>query len=111
MRWLRFFLAALLLFMYARMPAQHLMNGDRQENFDRNWKFLLGDHQNASTTGFNHGNWRTLDLPHDGSMEGKIAATNPSGADGGYFLTGINWYRKTFRLGQQLQQKKKRYLF
>jgi len=106
MRWLRFFLAAFLLFTYAGVPAQHVVNGHRKQNFDRDWKFLLGDHQNASATGFNDGNWRTLDLPHDWSIEGKIDSTNPSGGDGGYFPTGIAWYRKTFRLGQLLQQKK-----
>ena len=106
MKSLRFFLAAFLLFTYAGVPAQHVMNGDRKQNFDSDWKFLLGDHQNASATGFGDGNWRTLDLPHDWSIEGKIDSTNPSGADGGYFPAGIAWYRKTFRVGQQLQQKK-----
>lgn len=106
MRSLRFFLPAFLLFTYAGVPAQHVVNGHRKQNFDRDWKFLLGDHQNASATGFNDGNWRTLDLPHDWSIEGKIDSTNPSGGDGGYFPTGIAWYRKTFRLGQLLQQKK-----
>ena len=106
MKSLRFFLAAFLLFTYAGVPAQHVMNGDRKQNFDSDWKFLLGDHQNASATGFGDGNWRTLDLPHDWSIEGKIDSTNPSGADGGYFPAGIAWYRKTFRVGQQLQQKR-----
>jgi beta-galactosidase len=47
-----------------------------------------------------------VDLPHDWSIEGKTDAKNPSGNDGGYFPTGIGWYRKTFKFPSLLQQKK-----
>lgn len=39
---------------------------------------------------------RTVDLPHDWSIEGRPDANNPSGAGGGFFPAGVGWYRKTF---------------
>ena len=38
----------------------------------------------------------SLSLPHDWSIEGTTAADAPSGGDGGYFPTGVGWYRKEF---------------
>jgi len=68
----------------------------RKQLFDYDWKFILGDPSNASTSNFEDKNWRLLDLPHDWSIEGIIDKSNPSGGDGGFFPTGIGWYRKTF---------------
>jgi beta-galactosidase len=66
--------------------------------FDSNWKFCLGAQTEASSSSFNDSNWRTLDLPHDWSIEGKIEKTNPMGSAGGYFPAGEGWYRKTFEV-------------
>ncbi len=68
----------------------------REVNFNSNWKFFQGDNEKASHPDFDDNEWRTLDLPHDWSIEGRPEATNPSGNDGGYYPTGIGWYRKTF---------------
>jgi len=103
---LRFFLPAILFLTYVTGSAQNVIGNARKQNFDRDWKFLLGDNQNARNSDFNDAGWRMLDLPHDWSIEGKTDAKNPSGNDGGYFPTGKGWYRKTFRLPLQLQQKK-----
>jgi beta-galactosidase len=65
-------------------------------NFDADWKFALGDHKNAGKAGFNDNSWRTLNLPHDWSIEGKNLETEPGGGNVGYFPTGVGWYRKTF---------------
>ncbi len=37
-----------------------------------------------------------MNLPHDWSIEGRPEEANPAGNDGGYYPTGIGWYRKTF---------------
>jgi len=71
---------------------------ERQQLFDFNWKFKLGNAPEASAKDFNDQDWRTLDLPHDWSIEGKISPENPMGGDGGFFPSGIAWYRKTFNV-------------
>lgn len=64
--------------------------------FDGHWKFALGDNKTAMEPGFDDKAWRTIDLPHDWSIEGVPDRQNPSKGPGGYFPTGIGWYRKTF---------------
>ena len=69
---------------------------NREVNFNENWKFFLGDTAAASRPDFADNHWRTLDLPHDWSIEFRPEEANPAGNDGGYYPTGIGWYRKTF---------------
>ena len=68
----------------------------RETNFNFGWKFQLGDTADASRPDFDDSAWRSLDLPHDWSIEGTPEADNPMGNDGGYYPAGIGWYRKTF---------------
>ena len=77
----------------------------RKHLFDCQWKFSLGDDSTASAIHFNDETWRDLDLPHDWGIEGQIDPENPSGNDGGYFPTGIGWYRKTFNVPSKWQGK------
>ena len=67
-------------------------------DFDSGWKFALGDQKSAQTAGFNDRSWRSLDLPHDWSIEGENLQDNPGGGSIGYFPMGIGWYRKTFNV-------------
>ena len=60
------------------------------------WKFKLGDRSQAADPEFDDASWRTLDLPHDWSVEGDFDPSNPAGNDGAYLPTGIAWYRKQF---------------
>lgn len=76
-------------------------------SLDAGWQFTLGDPAGAEVPGFDARNWRTLDLPHDWSIEGTPAEDAPGGGRIGFFPTGIGWYRKVFRLprtakGQQV---------
>ena len=50
----------------------------------------------AESPSFSDASWRTVDLPHDWSIESKPDKDNPSGAGGGFFPAGMGWYRKTF---------------
>jgi beta-galactosidase len=68
----------------------------RKQLFDNNWKFFLGDASSAGAKVFDDNNWRSLDLPHDWSIEGKVDQKNPTGGGGGYFPAGTGWYRKKF---------------
>ncbi len=70
--------------------------GRSVENFDKGWKFYLGDERKAIDPAFNDADWRLLNLPHDWSIEGKFDEKNPSGQGGGALPGGIGWYRKTF---------------
>src|SRR6185312_101268 len=68
------------------------------QDFDNNWKFILDSTHNYSETNVKDNNWRTLNLPHDWSIEGNFSEDNPAGASGGALPGGIGWYRKTFTI-------------
>ena len=63
---------------------------------DAGWKFFLGDPAGAEVPSFPDASWRSVDLPHDWSIEGVPDQKNATGAGGGFFPAGIGWYRKTF---------------
>jgi beta-galactosidase len=80
---------------------QHLL-------MDLNWKFIQSDVKDAEAPGFNDTNWRTLNLPHDWSIEGEFKQDAVTKGAGGYLPTGIGWYRKHFSIsaiskGQQFR--------
>src|SRR5688572_15829240 len=64
-------------------------------DFNDNWKFFLGDDAKFSSEHFKDEKWRTLDLPHDWSIEGEFSEKHPAGTHGGALPGGIGWYRKT----------------
>ena len=64
---------------------------------DSSWKFFLGDPSGAEAPAYADSSWRTVDLPHDWSIESRPDKDNPSGQGGGFFPNGTGWYRKTFR--------------
>ena len=65
------------------------------ELFDLGWKFQLDAPQEAAEPGFDDSSWRTLDLPHDWSIEAVPDSDAPAGNAGGFYPTGLGWYRKT----------------
>ncbi len=67
--------------------------------FDSGWKFNLGDDAAAKQPAFNDASWRSLDLPHDWSIELPMNQSAQGGeVTGGFFSHGIGWYRKNFTL-------------
>ena len=62
-------------------------------NFNRDWKFRLGDHPGAEAESFNDAKWESIGLPHSFSM--------PYFAAGNAFHVGYGWYRKRFELPSQ----------
>ncbi len=70
-------------------------------SFDPGWRFYKGDVQGAEKAVFDDSEWRTVDVPHDWSIEGPFAAKNPTGGAGGYLPAGVGWYRKHFSLTQE----------
>lgn len=78
-----------------------------ESSFDDNWKFKKGDLTGAEQISFNDKLWRTVDLPHDWSIEpiegqtpGKVIGPFTKESQGatstGYTVGGTAWYRKTF---------------
>lgn len=65
-------------------------------DFDLGWKFHLGDVVGGQHPALDDSRWRSLDLPHDWSIEGEFSASNPAGPGGGALPGGVGWYRKTF---------------
>lgn len=77
-------------------------------SMNQNWNFQLGDVPDAYKTDFNDGNWRKLNVPHDWSIELPLDEKAPSKGSGGFAISGISWYRKTFKMpsfkpGQQVR--------
>ncbi|NVM67207.1 beta-galactosidase [Mucilaginibacter sp. SG538B] len=101
----RITIATLLLAYSVLSFAQSSVGSGRKQLFDYNWKFNLGDDSLARLRDFNDNAWRNLDLPHDWSIEGSVSPKNPTGGAGGYFPTGIGWYRKTFKVAPEWKGK------
>ncbi len=74
--------------------------------FDNDWKFYKGDAPGAEAASFSDNDWRSLNLPHDWSIEGPYDRANPTSRGGGYLPAGVGWYRKTFSLAASDVAKK-----
>lgn len=62
--------------------------------FNDNWKFQLAL---DSTGAFpSNNNWRTLQLPHDWSIEGDFSASHKTTFNQAALPAGIGWYQKDF---------------
>ena len=78
-----------------------------RQNFDKDWRFLLGDSAQMARVDYNDSWWRRLDVPHDWAREGDFFVGNPSGAGGGALPGGIGWYRKHFQVnGEEVKREK-----
>ena len=73
---------------------------------DSNWKFQPGDVSGAEARAFDDQGWRTVQLPHDWSIEGRPEKDNPTGAGGGFYPAGTGWYRKTFTAPEEWKGKR-----
>ena len=65
------------------------------ESLDKGWQFKLTDATIDELAGVE--GWRTLDVPHDWSIEGEFDRSNPTGQGGAYLPAGIGWYCKTIK--------------
>ena len=75
-------------------------------NFNRDWKFFLGDTATAKSPEFNDVAWRSLNLPHDWSIEGDFSEKHNTTFNQGALPAGVGWYRKTFTLPQATVNQK-----
>lgn len=66
-------------------------------NFNREWRYVQGDHPNAESTTYSDDNWETIGIPHSFSIPYFMSKD---------FYEGYGWYRKTFRLKTRDLQKR-----
>lgn len=74
-------------------------------SLNRSWRFVTSDKIEFRWMPPDDSRWRTLDLPHDWSVEAPRAADNPSTASGGYFRMGLGLYAKTFTAPEEWRGK------
>ncbi|MCX6238017.1 MAG: DUF4982 domain-containing protein [Bacteroidia bacterium] len=67
---------------------------------DYNWKFILSDVKDAENPVYDDAKWRTLNLPHDWSIEGEFKENAATNGSGGYLPAGVGWYRKLLNLSE-----------
>ncbi len=78
-------------------------------NLNKRWKFKLSDSTSYNAIDFDDANWRTLDVPHDWSIEFDYSKTN-SGRNA-WLPGGIAWYRKTIAIPKSYSNKEFRIVF
>jgi len=89
----------------------------RDRLFDSDWRFLRGDAARAEQPSFDDSGWRTLDVPHDWSIEDlpadedqsdRIGPFDPEETQNKHFtgntVGGVGWYRKHFTLDESGKQ-------
>jgi beta-galactosidase len=79
----------------------------RSQNFNNNWKFTLTKTDiQANDPAFDDAAWRSLNLPHDWSIESDFSNKNPASPGGGALPGGLGWYRKSFSLDKSYEGKR-----
>lgn len=78
----------------------------RSTLFNDGWKFNLGDVPDAKNKNYDDKSWRSLTLPHDWSIEQDFNKNSPSTHEGGFLDGGVGWYRKSFVLPKEMEEKK-----
>src|SRR5208283_4735912 len=71
-------------------PRQHVV-------FNRDWKFLIGDHPGAESRAYNDASWEPIMLPHSFNLPYFRSAD---------FYVGYGWYRKHFQAPASWRQRR-----
>lgn len=74
------------------------------QKINDNWKFILDDEKNNSSTQYDDTGWQVVNLPHDWSIKEQLSPTLASAT--GYLPGGIGWYRKTLNIPQDKKGEK-----
>ena len=89
---------ALLLFLFVVPTVNANPRPGKTVSFNESWQFYLGDVADGQRVDLDDSRWRTLNVPHDWSIEGRFDEKNPAGTGGGALPGGLGWYRKSFSL-------------
>lgn len=101
-------------------------DGTRNIDFNDDWQFYLATRTPTVNTGgvknglqdpagapstaeiinpaFDASSWRTVNVPHDWSIEGQKVSSSSNSQ--GYLQGGLGWYRKNFVLPETMSEKK-----
>ncbi len=88
----------------------------RTTSFDDGWHFIKDSIAGAEAPGYDDSDWRTLDVPHDWSIEdlpgqnnddvrGPFAESAIDKMSSGYTVGGTGWYRKSFTVDEKNADK------
>jgi len=66
-------------------------------NFNREWRFQIGDHHSAEAVAFDDARWNVVGLPHSFSLPYFLSPK---------FYIGYGWYRKNFTMPSEWQGKR-----
>ena len=81
--------------------------GRERVSFNHDWLFSLTDNQaDVSAPDADDSGWRSLNLPHDWSIEADFSKENPATPGGGALPGGMGWYRKHFNMPETDRGKK-----
>ncbi len=84
---------------------QDQQKGREVLDFNKNWRFHLGEDSLASGVNYEDSLWTKIDVPHDWSIEGPFEKDAPSTTAEAALPTGIGWYRKDFVLPHKYEGK------
>ncbi len=73
----------------------------QSENINKGWKFTLSDATEAQAPSYDDSKWRTLNVPHDWSVQAQLSPSLASAT--GYLPGGIGWYRKSLDISADKQ--------
>jgi beta-galactosidase len=105
-----------LLFLLLSSVALNVVYAQRTQTlFDDSWKFNKSDVANGQSRSLNDNHWRTVELPHDWSIEdlanqgdsviGPFTTKSVGATATGYTVGGTAWYRKHFTLNNIANKK------
>lgn len=80
-------------------------SNSRKQSFNQNWDFYLSDLKDEDSIS-DQTQWKSLDLPHDWSIETAFDKQSPVGHGGGYLTGGLGWYKKDFTVDKQDSSKR-----
>lgn len=90
----------------AKVYINNYTGNDRVYDFNENWKFDLGNTtEDPSFVNFDDAAWRDINLPHDFSIEQPFSG-NKTECESGFLPGGTGWYRKTFKIDKDWQNKR-----
>ena len=81
----------------ARTPSLEKVAARKRINFNREFRFCLGDHAGAEAVKYDDGGWDEIGLPHSFSV--------PYWGEKQFYV-GYGWYRKHFTIGHSWSGKK-----